>query len=52
MTLKLFVLFTAIFVCIALPFLLSGYKNLKEVELEAWIWMWSLYVVFIITFVF
>lgn len=52
MTLKLFVLFTAIYVVVALPFLLSSYKNLKEVELEAWIWFWSLYVVFIIVFVF
>ncbi len=38
-TLKLFVLFTAIFIAIALPFLMSTYKNLKEVDLETWIWV-------------
>lgn len=37
-TLKLFVLFTAIFIAIALPFLMSYYKNFKDIDLPTWIW--------------
>jgi hypothetical protein len=38
-TLKLFVLFTAIFVAVAIPFIFTTYKSFKEVDLEVRIWL-------------